>query len=99
VSADLGHVDIQTLGPNVAVASYGFHYRVVRDQARGKRADTDEPFQGKRFEIDFPSARATHVFERGETGVLQVVHEHLSTAGIPVYKELPVINHQPVAAR
>jgi ketosteroid isomerase-like protein len=99
VSAQLGHVDVQTLSPNVAVASYDFHYCVVRVQAHGKRADTDAPFQGKRFEIDFSSARATHVFERGETGALQVAHEHLSSTGIPVYTELPLMNSEAAPTR
>jgi ketosteroid isomerase-like protein len=99
ISADLGHVDIQTLGERVAMASYGFHYRIVRVQAYGKRADTEAPFQGKRFEIDFPTARATNVFERNETGALQVVHEHWSSPGIPFYTELPLTTSEAATAR
>jgi ketosteroid isomerase-like protein len=90
VIASLGSIDVQALSKNVVLASYSFHYGFVRVQGYGKRADTDMPFQGKRFSFDCPFSRGTHVFERNDAGAIQIVHEHVSTAEIPIYKELPV---------
>jgi ketosteroid isomerase-like protein len=88
VHAVLGSIDVQTLTKNVAVAFYSFHYRMVRVQGYGKRADTDTPFRGGRYVIDCPQARGTQVFERNDQGALEIVHEHVSSGGIPVYTEL-----------
>jgi hypothetical protein len=91
VNATHGFIDVHTLGKNVAVASYSFHYRVIMVQRFGKRVDIDAPFQGKRYSVDCPETRGTHVFERDGSGALQIVHEHMSTAGIPIYTELPAM--------
>jgi ketosteroid isomerase-like protein len=99
VTAELTTVDVQTLSKSVAVASYSFRYCFVRVQGYGKRADTDEHFQGRRYSFDCPQARGTHVLERDEKSVLQVVHEHISTAGIPIYKELPATSRETAATR
>jgi hypothetical protein len=88
VYSHLGSIDVQTLGKHVGFASYGFHYRMVRVQGYGKRADTDMPFKGKRYVIDCPSARGTHVFERDDADAVQIVHEHVSSGAIPIYTEL-----------
>jgi ketosteroid isomerase-like protein len=92
VNADLGSIDVRTLTKNVAVASYSLHYRIIVVQRYGKRADTDTPFQGRRHMVDCPSARETQVFERDKTGVLQIVHDHMSISGIPIYTELPMMD-------
>jgi hypothetical protein len=90
VNADLGAIEVQALSRNVAVAVCGFHYWITVVQRHGKRADTGAAFEGKRFMIDFPYARETEVFERDQGGTLQIVHSHMSSAGIPTYTELPV---------
>jgi ketosteroid isomerase-like protein len=99
LDANLGAIDVHTLSKNVAVASYSFHYRIVMVQRYGKRVDIDVPFQGKRYSVDCPSTRGTQVFERDETGALQIVHEHVSTSGVPIYMELPVADSETVATR
>lgn len=71
VSADIGPIDVQILEPNIAVAAYGFRFRVVRVMANGKR-----------FESDMRVTRATHVFERGKDGSLRIIHEHMSSGTV-----------------
>ncbi|HWX55159.1 MAG TPA: hypothetical protein VN176_11275 [Verrucomicrobiae bacterium] len=78
VKAELGRVDVQTIGADLAVASYSFRFHIIQMQANGKRMD-----------IDMPNCRSTQVFRRDETGTLRLMHEHASTAGVPTYKELP----------
>ena len=78
VSARLGEIVVQVLGPNLAVASYPFHFFVVRSLANGKRV-----------QVDMPYGRATQVFKRDENGECRIIHEHLSS-GEPVSpKEMP----------
>jgi ketosteroid isomerase-like protein len=89
VAATLGSMDVQTLSKNVAVASYAFRYRVVVVERYGRRADLDVPIRGQRYVVDCPTARETQVFERDATGALQIVHDHLSPGGVPIYTELP----------
>jgi hypothetical protein len=94
VTANLGSIDVQTVSKNVALASYTFHYCIVMVQRFGKRVDIEVPFQGKRYSVDCPSTRATQVFERDDAGGLQIAHEHISTAGIPIYTELPASENE-----
>src|SRR5215467_14974738 len=44
VAARLGDVRVQVLGPNLAVASYAFHFSIVRIMANGSRVEVDVPF-------------------------------------------------------
>jgi ketosteroid isomerase-like protein len=99
ITADLGPIDVHTLSKSVGVASYGFHYCIVRMQGQGKRADTGMPFPGQRYSVDCPQARGTQVFERDEAGTLHIVHEHMSTAGIPIYTELPAMDSEAATIR
>jgi ketosteroid isomerase-like protein len=78
VSADLGPIDVQILEPNVAVAAYGFRFRVVRVMANGKR-----------FESDMRVTRATHVFQRHQDGSLRIIHEHMSSGAVSPPAEVP----------
>jgi len=77
VSAELGPIDVQVLEPSIAVAAYGFHFRVVRVLANGKR-----------FESDIRVARATHIFQRDQDGALRIVHEHMSSGTVSPPKEV-----------
>src|ERR1700756_1977319 len=83
VSAKLGAVSVQILGPNLASACYGFHFSMIRILPNGNRA-----------EIDVPYSRATQVFERGPDGRLVIIHEHLSSAEPVTPKEI----REPAAA-
>lgn len=78
VAAKLGSVSVQLLGPNLAVASYGFHFSIIRVLPNGKRV-----------QIELPFGRATQVFQRGEGGKILIIHEHLSSAEPTTPKELP----------
>jgi ketosteroid isomerase-like protein len=79
VGARVGEIAVQVLGPNLAVASYPFHFFVVRSLPNGKRVQVDVPF-----------GRATQVFQRDESGARRIIHEHLSSAEPVSPKELPV---------
>jgi ketosteroid isomerase-like protein len=77
VSADLSSIDVQTNGNVAAIASYTFHFHMVRQLANGKRHERDVPF-----------CRATAVFRRDETGALRIFHEHQSAVAVGASKEL-----------
>lgn len=78
VAAKVGAVSVQILGPDLAVACYGFHFSIIRVLANGSRVQVEVPF-----------GRATQVFQRGADGKVLIIHEHLSSAEPTVSKELP----------
>ena len=78
VSANLGAIDVQPLGADLAIASYPFHLSITRTRASGKR-----------YQSEVPRGRATQVFQRDEKGVLRIIHEHMSSAEPVSTKELP----------
>jgi ketosteroid isomerase-like protein len=78
VGAKLGALNVQVLGPNLAVASYPLHFSIIRILANGSRVEVDVPF-----------CRATQVFQRQESGALRIIHEHLSSAEPVTPKQLP----------
>jgi ketosteroid isomerase-like protein len=78
VGAKVGLVSVQLLGPNLAVACYGFHFSIIRVLANGSRVQVEVPF-----------GRATQVFQRGADGKFLIIHEHLSSAEPTTPKELP----------
>lgn len=69
VGAKVGVVTVQLLTPSLAVASYPFHFTVVRTLPNGNRVESDMPF-----------ARLTQVFQREVSGNLVIIHEHMSSA-------------------
>jgi ketosteroid isomerase-like protein len=77
VQAQPGTIDVQPITAEVAIASYSFHFNLIKVFANGKR-----------FSIDMPNARATQVFRRDEEGLVRIIHEHMSTPKNGVYKEL-----------
>jgi ketosteroid isomerase-like protein len=78
VGAKVGIVSVQVLAPALAVASYPFHFSIIRLLPNGSRV-----------EVEVPYGRATQVFRRDEGGKLQIIHEHLSSAEPTTPKELP----------
>ena len=78
VGAKLGVVNVQVLAPALAVASYPFHFSIIRVLPNGNRV-----------EVEVPYGRATQVFRRDEDGKLLIIHEHLSSAEPVKPKELP----------
>lgn len=81
VGVKLGTISVQILGPRLGVASYPFHFSIVRVLANGNRVEVEVPF-----------GRATQVFERGDNGRLAIIHEHLSSAE-PITSTKPVSEH------
>ena len=77
VGARLGVVSVQILSPNLAVASYPFHFSIIRVMPNGSRAQVEVPF-----------GRMTQVFQRGQNGKLIIIHEHFSSAEPTVTKTL-----------
>src|SRR5215471_16503005 len=78
VGAKVGMVNVQVLAPALAVASYPFHFSIIRVLPNGSRVEVDVPF-----------GRVTQVFLRNEEGKLLIIHEHLSSAEPATPKELP----------
>lgn len=74
--AQIGTIDVVIPSDDVAIATYGYHFRAVR--LRGT----------SRFQIDMPGARATQVFRREPDGELRIVHEHLSASKNPTLTKL-----------
>src|SRR6516164_343624 len=69
VGAKVGVIVVQVLTPSLAVASYPFHFSIVRILPNGNRAESDVPF-----------GRVTQVFQREASGNLVIIHEHMSSA-------------------
>jgi ketosteroid isomerase-like protein len=78
VGAKVGETVVQMLGPRLAVASYSFHFSVIRALPNGGRVQVELPF-----------GRATQVFQQEEHGAWRIIHEHLSSAEAVTPKELP----------
>lgn len=69
VGAKVGVVTVQLLTPSLAVASYPFHFSLIRILANGSRVQLEVPF-----------GRVTQVFQREANGNLVIIHEHMSSA-------------------
>lgn len=78
VTAKLGTITVQILGPALAIASYPLHYSVTRALPNGRR-----------YRLDVPFLRATQIFVRDKDGVLRIIHEHMSSAEAVEPQELP----------
>lgn len=78
VKAQLDEITVQVLNPDLAAASYPFHFSVTRTLPTGARVHVDVPF-----------GRATQVFHRNESGALLIIHEHMSSAEPASPKTLP----------
>jgi hypothetical protein len=59
VRADVGLIDVQAVRPDAAIASYVFHFQVVKLFTNGKR-----------FSIDMLFARASQIFRRNGAGAM-----------------------------
>jgi ketosteroid isomerase-like protein len=71
VTVQVSNIQIETLGPDAAVAAYNIQFdaekRVVRDAAGTT--------QGEKH---LSNARVTHVVVRDQEGNLKILHEHIS---------------------
>jgi ketosteroid isomerase-like protein len=66
--AQLGPIDVQIAG-DVAIASYPYHFHLIKGNSDGSRLDLDVPY-----------SRGTQIFQLDENGALRIVHEHFSVA-------------------
>jgi ketosteroid isomerase-like protein len=74
--AEVGSIDVQIVGPDVAVAAYTYSFNTQKILANGSKVQINTLF-----------GRATQIFERGEDGALRIVHEHLSAAAPPAMEK------------
>jgi len=69
---EVGSIDVQFVGPDVAIAAYTYSFNTHKVQADGTKVQLNTPF-----------GRATQIFQRSEGGAIRIVHEHLSAAAPP----------------
>jgi ketosteroid isomerase-like protein len=77
-SAEEGPIDVQIVGPDVAIAAYTYSFG----------SDRTRP-DGTKVRVEALCGRATQVFQRDEAGVLRIVHEHLSAGAAPEMRRPP----------
>jgi ketosteroid isomerase-like protein len=74
--AEVGSIDVQIVGPDVAIAAYTYSFNTQKILANGSKVQINTTF-----------GRATQIFERGEDRALRIVHEHLSAAAPPAMEK------------
>ena len=74
--AEVGSIDVQIVGPDVAIAAYTYSFNTQKILANGGKVQINTSF-----------GRATQIFQRGEDGALRIVHEHLSAAAPPAMEK------------
>jgi ketosteroid isomerase-like protein len=72
VEIEVGHIDVEMLGPDCAVAGYILKMHAEQVAKLSASGHTD-------YEEHLENARVTHVFMRYEDGSLRIVHEHISS--------------------
>jgi ketosteroid isomerase-like protein len=75
--AEVGSIDVQIVGPDVAIAAYTYSFNTQKILA-----------DGGKMQINTSFGRATQIFQRGEDGALRIVHEHLSAAAPPATEKV-----------
>lgn len=78
LKSEIQSLDVQPMTAELAIASYCFHFNLIKLMPNGKR-----------FLIDMPAARCSQVFRRDEKGILRIIHEHMSSIEVSAQKELP----------
>lgn len=74
--AEVGSIDVQIVGPDVAIAAYTCSFNTQKLLANGSKMQINTTF-----------GRATQVFQCGMDGALRMVHEHLSAAAPPAMEK------------
>lgn len=76
VNVNVGHIEVELLGENTAVAAYTMQFDAEQKEivAAGAVRTAEEHIS---------NARVTHVFLRLPDGSLRIVHEHISIPGGP----------------
>ena len=76
--AEVGSIDIQIVGQDVAIAAYTYSFNTQKTLPNGGKVQINTLF-----------GRATQIFQRGEDDALRIVHEHLSAAAPPAREKEP----------
>jgi ketosteroid isomerase-like protein len=76
--AEVGSIDVQIVGLDVAIAAYTYTFNAHKTRADGTKARLTTTY-----------GRATQIFQRSEDGALRIVHEHLSAGAPPVVEKPP----------
>jgi ketosteroid isomerase-like protein len=70
-NAEIGQLEVQTFGP-VAIASYTYQFNEAKSSKEAGRIEKKTLY-----------GRATQIFRLDDSGVLRIVHEHLSAGEAP----------------
>jgi ketosteroid isomerase-like protein len=73
MKVDVGHIDVEIMGANAAVAAYTMQLYAEKELAPAVA-------RSRVSEEHLKDARVTHVFVRQNDGRLKIVHEHISVA-------------------
>ena len=76
--AEIGSIGVQLVGSNVAIATYIYRSRSTRIESDGTQVNQETPF-----------GRATQIFQRDESGILRIIHEHMSSSTPPTVERIP----------
>jgi len=68
---DVGHIEVEVIGSNAAVAVYTMQFQAQKIQSLGI-------FRTGGSEEHLKDARVTHIFVRQNDGSLKIMHEHIS---------------------
>ena len=71
-SVELDPIEVQVVGPDLAIASYTYRFHSSKKHKDGSRIVRNALF-----------GRSTQIFQRDGRGALKIVHEHLSSAAPP----------------
>jgi ketosteroid isomerase-like protein len=70
---DVGHIDVEMIGANAALAIYTMQFEAEKELAPAVA-------RNRISQEHLKDARVTHVFVRQNDGRLKIVHEHISVA-------------------
>jgi ketosteroid isomerase-like protein len=76
--AEIGSIGVQLVGTNLAIATYIYRFRSTKIERDGTQVNRETPF-----------GRATQIFQRDESGVLRIIHEHMSSSTPPTVERIP----------
>jgi ketosteroid isomerase-like protein len=78
IRAEVGAINVQLVGTNVAIAAYVYRFRSAQTESDGTKVNRETPF-----------GRATQIFQRDEGGALRIIHEHMSSSTAPTVERIP----------
>jgi len=76
--AEIGSIGVQVVGTNVAIATYIYRFRSTKTEGDGTQVNRETPY-----------GRATQIFQRDDSGMLRIIHEHMSSSTAPTVERIP----------